>query len=300
VRKRFSEKYGLKKDRDSIQINSMDVELKNRLWNQIQKYYFDRIEVSSDAMINPQNIIRCYGSRNMIEVSGDRLCQIINEKDYDFFRTINDAFLKIDEKPSNFIDDINIKLKDKYKNFQWYEIYDFIEFISSLYHNKKINNEFTEVVNKVLEEEMSGYRFVKEYIVPIIDNIEIQEIEKVLDSDYGGVKMHLSKSLELLSDRENPDYQNSIKESITAVESVAKMITGKDTDLAGCLKVMDLDLNKQFKTAMTNMYGWTCKEDGIRHGHTGEKLKTSFEEAKYMLVTCSAFVNYMIAKKGTE
>jgi len=26
------------------------------------------------------------------------------------------------------------------------------------------------------------------------------------------------------------------------------------------------------------------------------ELKTSFEEAKYMLVSCSAFVNYLIAK----
>ena len=117
---------------------------------------------------------------------------------------------------------------------------------------------------------------------------------------YSGTKRHLANALEFLSDRENPDYPNSIKESISAVEAVAKEITGRETDLANCLKVMDLDLNKQFKTAMINMYGWTNKEDGIRHGHTGEELKTSFEEAKYMLVTCSAFVNYMIAKKGTE
>jgi len=57
-----------------------------------------------------------------------------------------------------------------------------------------------------------------------------------------------------------------------------------------------LDLNGQFKTSMIQLYGWTCKEDGIRHGHTKEELKTSFEEAKYMLVSCSAFVNYLIAK----
>jgi len=31
------------------------------------------------------------------------------------------------------------------------------------------------------------------------------------------------------------------------LRSVAKIITGKETDLANCLKVMDIDLNKQFK-----------------------------------------------------
>ncbi len=143
---------------------------------------------------------------------------------------------------------------------------------------------------------MSGYRFVDNYIVPIVNEIEIKEIEEALECKYTPVRQHLSNALELLSDRENPDYQNSIKESITAVESVAKIITGKETDLASCIKAIDIDLNKQFKTSMINLYGWTCKEDGIRHGHTKEELKTSFEEAKYMLVSCSAFVNYLIAK----
>ena len=77
---------------------------------------------------------------------------------------------------------------------------------------------------------------------------------------------------------------------------MAKIITGKKTDLVKCLKAMDIDLNGQFKTSMINLYGWTCKQDGIRHGNTEEELKTSFEEAKYMLVSCSAFVNYLIAK----
>jgi len=188
------------------------------------------------------------------------------------------------------------ELKKYFFNMTWYEIYDFIEYISEIYHNEKINIYFKKVVNKVLEAEMSGYRFVDNYIASIIDEVEIKEVEEALKCKYTPVKQHLSNALELLSDRENPDYQNSIKESITAVESVAKIITGKETDLASCIKVMNIDLNKQFKTSMINLYGWTCKEDGIRHGHTKEELKTSFEEAKYMLVSCSAFVNYLIAK----
>lgn len=155
---------------------------------------------------------------------------------------------------------------------------------------------FFDDINKVLQEENAGYRFINGLIVQIIDEVEIKEIEDVFETKFTPVKRHLSNALELLSDRENPDYPNSIKESITAVESMAKIITGKETDLANCLKVMDIDLNKQFKTAMANLYGWTNKEDGIRHGHTQEELKTSFDEAKYMLVSCSAFINYLISK----
>ncbi len=93
-----------------------------------------------------------------------------------------------------------------------------IEYISEIYHNEDINIKFRNEVNIVLEEEMSGYRFVDNYIAPIIDEVEIKEVEEALECRYTPVKRHLSNALELLSDRENPDYQNSIKESITAVE----------------------------------------------------------------------------------
>jgi len=251
----------------------MDEGLRNRIWNQYKNYYIDKLT---------------------IQVNGD----IQFQKDYDFYLRMYDEYFKSSVKPRTNLYHIQDIVHSNFFNFEWYEIYDFIEYASEIYHNNQVNEEFKNKVNNVLKAEMSAYRFVDGYIAPIIDDIEIKEIEEALNIEYNGAKRHLSNALEFLSDRENPDYPNSIKESISAVEAVAKNITGKETDLSKCLKVMDLDLNKQFKTAMDNMYGWTCKEDGIRHGHTGEELKTSFDEAKYMLVTCSAFVNYMIAKKG--
>jgi len=271
----FSERYGFSSPRDSFQVMNMDTALKNKLWKKL-KSILEYDFVSSRKELN----IFLYD-----DFFKDRI-DVTEEKWY---------ILKKD-------------LEEKYFELTWYEIYNLIEFLlknpnfDNSYYKKvswiNANNSNVEKINQILEEEMSVYRIVDNYIVPIIDEVEIQEIEEALEIEYNGAKRHLSNALEFLSDRENPDYPNSIKESISAVEAVAKEITGKETDLASCLKVMDLDLNKQFKTAMTNMYGWTCKEDGIRHGHTGEELKTSFEEAKYMLVTCSAFVNYMIAKKG--
>ena len=158
-------------------------------------------------------------------------------------------------------------LKNKYFLLDWFEIYDLVEYIAELFDKNTIV--FYAEINKILEEENAGYRLINKLIVQIIDEVEIKEIEEVFETKYAPVKRHLSNALEFLSDRENPDYPNSIEESITAVESMAKMITGKETDLASCLKQMNLDLNKQFVTGMNNIYGWTCKEDGIRHGHTG-------------------------------
>ena len=284
MRKRFSERNGFNVVRDTFQIDSVDDGLKNRLWNKIKIIFIDTL-IGYEYSIH---------KKNYYELDDGKLRK---KHDKDFVLKIYDQFFKVDNEPLLYSkNQIKEDMKERYSNFKWYEVYDFLEYISEIYHNEERNIYFREEVNQVLEEEMSGYRFVDNYIAPIIDDIEIKELKEALECKYTPVKQHLSNALELLSDRENPDYQNSIKESITAVESVAKIITGKETDLAKCLKVMDIDLNGQFKTSMINLYGWTCKEDGIRHGHTGEELKTSFEEAKYMLVSCSAFVNYLIAK----
>jgi len=220
MRKKFSERYGFKKIRDSLQIDSMDEGLKNRIWNQFQKFYIDNIMTQHN--------------------------KIYYEEDYDFFIRLYDEYFKLTRKPSNYIGDLinEYNIPKFYFNYAWYEVYDFIEYVSEIYHDEETNTYFRKSINKVLEEEMSAYRFVDNYIAPIIDEVEIKEIEEVLECKYIPVKQHLSNALEFLSDRENPDYQNSIKESITAVESISKIITGKETDLASCLKEMNIDLNK--------------------------------------------------------
>ena len=46
------------------------------------------------------------------------------------------------------------------------------------------------------------------------------------------------------------------------------------------------------------MFNWTSDEDGVRHGTKGTP-QVGLSEARYMVVACSAFVNYL-AVKGTE
>jgi len=287
VKRKFSERYGYAKQKDIFQINSMDAKLQNRIWNQIKRFFLDEISICVQGYVELKSdrefILELYDNYYGAQINAVGIYDKYNRISFDKFNK-----------------DFERRFFTGNREKNWYKIYDLIEVLHSINNKEKVAKSFYVNINKVLEEEMSAYRLIDKYITPIIEDIEIKEIEEALEIEYNGAKRHLSNALELLSDREKPDYPNSIKESITAVEAVAKEITGKDTDIANCLKLMDLDLNKQFKTAMTNMYGWTNKEDGIRHGHTGVELKTSFEEAKYMLVTCSAFVNYMIAKKGQK
>ena len=54
-------------------------------------------------------------------------------------------------------------------------------------------------------------------------------------------------------------------------------------------------LHGALKAAFSQLYGYTSDKDGIRHGLLDE-TNIDFEEAKFMLVVCSAFINYVKIK----
>ena len=51
------------------------------------------------------------------------------------------------------------------------------------------------------------------------------------------------------------------------------------------------------KTAFEKLSGYTSDSDGIRHGGI-DFTNAPAEDAKYMLVSCSAFINYLIEKQS--
>lgn len=153
--------------------------------------------------------------------------------------------------------------------------------------------------NRILEREMSAYRFVDGQITPITSEVEIAAIEQAtqnVEGRFAPVTQHLRTALTLLSDRQQPDYRNSVKESISAVESACKIITNDSkATLGGTLKTLEHNgqLHTALKEGFSKLYGYTSDAGGIRHALLENDYAVSFEEAKFMLVTCSAFVNYL-------
>ena len=54
-------------------------------------------------------------------------------------------------------------------------------------------------------------------------------------------------------------------------------------------------LHGALKASLSNLYGYTSDEDGIRHAML-EKPDITFNDAKFLPVSCSAFVNYITEK----
>lgn len=102
----------------------------------------------------------------------------------------------------------------------------------------------------------------------------------------------------MLSQKPKPDYRSSIKEAISAVESLVKQITGEEgagLDKALAKLEAKVKFHKAFKPGLLSFYGYTSDEHGIRHAILGEP-NVGFYEAIFMLVSCSALVNFLIAK----
>ena len=271
---RFSQRMGTKPVKVEIQRGSMDKELQVALWNAFQIFYLDK--VSSQVI-----------SRSQFQT---------------FFKILWLNFFKF---PLDTLDDwyqtTYKQLRELFFSWKWDEVYDFIEFVATI-ESPVWAETFRNFCNGMMERELSAYRFVDEEIVEITNESEIKEIEEAIENagvnKLSGARIHLKSALSKMSDRKQPDYRNSIKESISAVESIAQVISGDPkAELGKALKLIEdsIGLHPALKRGFLAIYGYTSDEGGIRHAML-EETNIAFEDAKYMLVSCSTFINYLIVK----
>lgn len=280
--KLFSQRKGLKPIRSVIQVDSMDKSLRNRLWNALTIIYWD---TAGPWLPDSEN--------SRINVLCQALWHLYFGKTIDVIKDSWQSTLH--------------EIKDYFFTCKWNEVYDFIEFVASHYPqeshvHEKLNEKFMNACNSILKQDLSAYRFIDGKIVQITSEEEINEIEKALDipTPLKPVKKHLTKALNLLADRKKPDYGNSIKESILAVEAICGLITkNPKTTLGQALKEIDktntIEIHPALKKAFGNLYGYSSDADGIRHALL-EKTDLDIEDATFMLVSVSAFINYLRSK----
>ena len=273
----FSERYGYKEEK-SIQINDISKTLRIRIWN---LFYYN--EVLAGGLSSPRIQLAFTGGITVEDKIADKLGFLSGS-------SINKKSAK--DKIEQYL----------VLNCQWYEVYDFIEIYLSFLSDEK-RNEIELQINALLEEEKSGYRVVSGEIAPITNGEEIESITKAASTPFFSVNQHIQKALEKYSDLETPDYENSVKESISAVEAMCCIITessGKQATLGNAIKKLKdagVHIHPAMERGFEALYGYTSDENGIRHGGI-DFQNVPAEDAKYMLVTCSAFVNYLVEKYG--
>jgi len=95
-------------------------------------------------------------------------------------------------------------------------------------------------------------------------------------------------------------WADSVRESISAVEAVCRRIVGgKKVTLGSALNEIEKNypLHPAFKKALSELYGFTSDENGIRHSLL-DKSSAAVEEADalFMLGACASFVSYLLSR----
>jgi len=180
----------------------------------------------------------------------------------------------------------------------WHFCYDVIDATLVYETSETDQDDFTQAVNDALQSNVSAYRIVGGNIAPMTTDAEIQTVEAALATPNAAVQEHLNQALAHLSHREDPDYRNSIKESISAVEAICATIVGKPhASLGDALARIEtkVSIHAAQKEAFQKLYGYTSDAQGIRHALSGEATLTA-DDAKFMLVSCSAFIEFLVSK----
>lgn len=261
---RFSERHSIVPEA-SIQLDEISDSTRNRIWNRIKiflpDYYADRF-----------------------------FCEQFSIKLFDNLGLDADqAFYYVADKVDELI-----------HGAEWFEVYDLIELILQLLHAETAG-QLACGLNNLFEADKCAYRIVQTklddqsvfQVTSITNELELREIQEAVQTEHEAVNKLLGDSLAMYSDKTNPDYAGSMRAAISAVESAFKIINPKAKTLGDALKALQKQgVVKHVRLIETidKLYGFA--NETVRHGQR-ENPEITQAEAKLILVTCSAIVNYV-------
>ena len=205
----------------------------------------------------------------------------------------------------NYLDQYSRKLEDV---ISWWDgliktasYADVLDALQYVLEHKHVPTNLRERVNWALESSMAAYRVLEDgLIVPVASPEEGQAARKTFEllskSDAGGARMHLAQAAKDLSQGE---WASSVRESISAVESVAKVLAPNSKELKPALQKLEKagHVHTALREGFLRLYGYTSDQPGIRHPLLGEaEAKVDEADALYMFGACSAFITYLLTK----
>lgn len=275
---RFSERNGFTEPK-ALKIDGLDAELRTSLWNVCYRraLFSNRTFLYDDEALNA------------------------------LAKKLYELFFKL---PLTALPSIAAEFVESQERFfekaQWYLVLDYIEFLCPCFSRRAYSSykssDFCKEINSVFERERSGFRLIDGYIAKITDEIEKNEIEAacVHTGRFKPVSQHMKAALALYAKKPEPELRNAIKEAISGVEAATKIIAGDPKATLG-QAIIEIDrkhkLNEAFKHGVVKLYSYTNAEGGIRHAML-EAPNVDDTDARFMLVSCSAFANYLISRCG--
>lgn len=268
----FSERYGFKPSRLAVQLDDLDGETRVALYNVV--YALGLQPCRLHGLVGPWST---WAAAIWMNSVGGRL----------------------DEAPGRSEQMVQL-MAHGVLNSPWHQALDIMEAIATYCPDAWTEEleSYKQAFNYQAERYLVGYRFVGNEIIRISDPLQAAAVEEAQKSAQAlpVAQRHLQAAVQLLNDRKTPNYSKSIAESMSAVEAVARQVTGDaNATLAAALKKLPQH-HKALEDGWLKLYGFSSDEGGIRHAAKENGLVIDQPLALYFLVTCSAMASYLLAE----
>jgi hypothetical protein len=184
---------------------------------------------------------------------------------------------------------------------KWHDVYEFVQSFSRWAEfDADTSDGWERLADDILYEELSVYRFVAHKLSPIASDAERAEVAEAVAhaGKYGLAAEHMGKALTKFSARPNPDYENAAKEAASAVEGALIIANGRQQDFGDAVRAFSTTYSVHLALMETanKLFGYASDRDGVRHAKTAPGDAVDFNEAKLVLVSASAWLNFIAAK----
>lgn len=200
-------------------------------------------------------------------------------------------------------------LKDLIRTVEWFHFYDFVELVGRELDKPKLIrvekfslNRYRVQVNEIFSENRIAWRMNTKGELQREMPKALQQLtdkaEKALGDEFEPARAHYRKALRYAFERP-VDPENSIKEIVSAIESVGKVFYPSASTLGNVIKEMRAD--GKFPSTMVNVlekfYTMSNAEPGVRHGSNRISV-VNIHDAELSIHIGAAFIRYFMAKHG--
>ncbi|MBN2185945.1 MAG: hypothetical protein JW732_00615 [Dehalococcoidia bacterium] len=186
---------------------------------------------------------------------------------------------------------------------QWWQFYDICEVLWQGLEYKRDRDNLSTEINTLLREERLGFDLrdgkVEKIGSAFIDTRAKEARYLLKEPEFEGADKHFEKALKALNTRPNPDVENCVKDAISAIESVGRIIVDDDKALLSKI-IKDMANNglipKPLDEAIQKIYAYRGDQPGVAHGLVGTS-KVTIDEAEFVLAISAATIIYLVKKR---
>lgn len=294
----FSQRYGYEPLPDPMQLEHIPDDLRRAIWNTTLAFLqMDRGQYVS---------------------SMGALAAVPDQQTFIIIREVLGEFLKL---PHDEID-ANVRFNERHTKYEeakeiilrgaFNRVLDLIEIVANLPDRPKGTDNFIGTIQHQFEQHAAAYWLdtsSRPFQFFPRSNKEQGEatqkaIETIRESGMNGASTHLREAAKHIKEAHINEqrFANSVRESIHAVESVARIIDPQSskilTPALNSLERAGLLKHPVLKQGFEKLYGYTNDEQGIRHALLDrDSSDVGLDEAIFMFGACASFAAYLVNKR---